>query len=427
LLSTKTTPQQIDAWRGARSETEHLEFKEARTQYDFHKLLAYCVAIANERGGRLLLGIMNRPPRPVVGTNAFLNIEATKTDILNKLRFRVDIEEITHPDGRVLVFHIPSRPIGHPYELDGSYYMRSGESVVAMTPDQIKQILKEEKSRPYRKFVVGGLLLIVVGVFSFMYWEAVHKPRQRDTEVGPLETHQATDKITAVVTRDWHDKHNWRSYLHTGMTRKQVRSLFGDPETIHVNSTLESWEYGSGEITFLVEADSPDGSLYSWFEPDSDRAQSSIPPKNKRVLVRQRPYDLTGDRRKKFLELLGKPQSEPRDTLRMGCISWSDAACVAAGKFLILFSEAGWTIDSNRVFRLEPQIPIDGMAIVSRVDNLTEEQKKLPPHLGTWQKMDASQVTIYWAFRTMGIPVSSSSDPSLPVGTLGIYFGPEPQ
>ncbi len=119
--------------------------------------------------------------------------------------------------------------------------------------------------------------------------------------------------------------------------------------------------------------------------------RNSLYLKPKPEELAQRPYDLTGPRRKKFLELLGKAQSEPRDTIRIGCISWSDAACVAAGKFLILFSEAGWTIDSNRVFRMEPTIPIDGMAMVSRIDNV-DGVPKLPPHLGTWQKMDASLI-----------------------------------
>jgi hypothetical protein len=140
----------------------------------------------------------------------------------------------------------------------------------------------------------------------------------------------------------------------------------------------------------------------------------------------QRPYDLSGTRRKKFIKLLSKPQTEPHDILKIGCISWSDEACVAAGKFLILFSEAGWTIDSNRVFRLDPQIPIDGMGMVTHIDNGVETQK-LPPHLGTWQKMDASQITIWWAFKEMGIPIHPSGDQSMPVGTLGIYFGPEPR
>jgi len=64
------TPEQIDHWRSGTSEHERLEFKEAKLQYDSHKLLQYCVAIANEGGGHLILGVSNHPPRPVVGTQA---------------------------------------------------------------------------------------------------------------------------------------------------------------------------------------------------------------------------------------------------------------------------------------------------------------------------------------------------------------------
>lgn len=165
-------------------------------------------------------------------------------------------------------------------------------------------------------------------------------------------------------------------------------------------------------------------------EPSAVKASSPSPkevlPHYTKPAIKQRPYDLTGERRKQFLELLEMPQSEQRDTIRIGCIAWSDAACVAAGKFLILFSEAGWTIDSNRVFRMEPEIPIEGMAMVSHTDDVST-LRTLPPHMGIWQSMDASQVRIWAAFTTMGIPVSSSVDPSLPKGKLGIYFGPEPQ
>lgn len=66
-----TTPEQIDIWRSADTETQRLEFKEAKTQFDNRKLYKYCVALANEGGGHLLLGIADTPPLPVVGTAAF--------------------------------------------------------------------------------------------------------------------------------------------------------------------------------------------------------------------------------------------------------------------------------------------------------------------------------------------------------------------
>jgi len=57
--------------------------------------------------------------------------------------FRVDIEAVSHPDGRVLVFHIPSRPRGTAYHLDGKYLMRAGEAMVPMSEDQLRRIFAE--------------------------------------------------------------------------------------------------------------------------------------------------------------------------------------------------------------------------------------------------------------------------------------------
>ncbi|HRZ83237.1 MAG TPA: ATP-binding protein, partial [Candidatus Hydrogenedentes bacterium] len=84
-----TTPEQIDVWRGTPSEHQRLEFKEAKTQIDNRALYEYCVAIANEGGGHLLLGIANMPPRPVVGTAAVNNPVAMEQKIFEKVGFRV--------------------------------------------------------------------------------------------------------------------------------------------------------------------------------------------------------------------------------------------------------------------------------------------------------------------------------------------------
>jgi len=139
------TPEQIDVWRALSSETQTLEFKEAKTQYDSDKLFAYCVAIANEGGGHLIMGIKNKPPRDVVGTVAFPNLVAMAERIFQAVGFRVDIEEVSHAAGRVLVFSIPSRLKGTAYHLDGKYLMRSGESLVPMSEDQLRKIFAEGK------------------------------------------------------------------------------------------------------------------------------------------------------------------------------------------------------------------------------------------------------------------------------------------
>lgn len=138
-----TTTQQIDLWRSVPSEHQRLEFKEAKKQFDTRKLYEYCVAIANEGGGHLLLGVSDSPPRAVVGTAAFADPVATAGSLFGSVGFRVDIESVAHPDGRVLVFHIPPRPRGTAYHLDGKYLMRSGASLFPMSEDQLRRIFAE--------------------------------------------------------------------------------------------------------------------------------------------------------------------------------------------------------------------------------------------------------------------------------------------
>lgn len=138
-----TTVEQIDLWRQAPTEHQRLEFKEAKNQFDTRKLSEYCVALANEGGGVLLLGIADQPPRAVVGTKAFQDTVEAAEKLFTWVGFRVDIEEVAHPDGRVLVFHIPSRPRGTAYHYDGKYLMRVGEELVPMSEDQLRRIFAE--------------------------------------------------------------------------------------------------------------------------------------------------------------------------------------------------------------------------------------------------------------------------------------------
>ncbi len=124
-------------------EDEHCEFKEAKHKFSFDELCEYCVAFANEKGGKLVMGVTNNKPRLVVGSKAFPKVEEEKFKLLQALNFRVNIHELDLQEGRVLVFDTPSRPIGTPLQFKGRFWMRSGESLVPMTADQIKRINEE--------------------------------------------------------------------------------------------------------------------------------------------------------------------------------------------------------------------------------------------------------------------------------------------
>ncbi len=138
----KTTLQQLKKWIRL-AESEHLEFKQAGRQFDFEKLTRYCVALANEGGGKLILGVTDKPPRQVAGTEAFPDVGKTQAQLLDRLHLRIDMEEMVHPDGRIVVVHVPSRPIGRPVEYRGAYWMRSYDALVPMTPEKLQQIFAE--------------------------------------------------------------------------------------------------------------------------------------------------------------------------------------------------------------------------------------------------------------------------------------------
>ena len=98
------TKNELNALLYLRSENEHVEFKEAKSNFHFGKLVDYCVALANEGGGHMVLGVTDKPPRRVVGTAAFEVPEKTVAGIYERIHLKVLYQEIQHTDGRVLVF-----------------------------------------------------------------------------------------------------------------------------------------------------------------------------------------------------------------------------------------------------------------------------------------------------------------------------------
>jgi predicted HTH transcriptional regulator len=196
-----TTPEQIDLWRQSASEHPRLEFKEAKTQYDNRKLYEYCVAMANEGGGFLLLGVADKPPRPVVGTQAFANPVAMAEKLFQAVGFRVDIEEVAHPSGRVLIFHIPPRPRGTAYHLDGTYLMRSGEALVPMSEDQLRRIFAEGRPEWLEEHSKTGLeAQRVVDLFDTQAFFELLKapyPTERSSVIDRLVRERLIDEVGA--------------------------------------------------------------------------------------------------------------------------------------------------------------------------------------------------------------------------------------
>lgn len=126
----------------------------------------------------MLLGVTDKVPRRVVGTKAFEVPERTVAGIYERLHFKVTFDEVTHPAGRVLVFCVPSRPVGQPVHYRGRYLMRAGEELVPMTPDQLKKIMAEGDPdwalEPAMKGCDGEKVVQVLDTQS--YFDLLHLP-----------------------------------------------------------------------------------------------------------------------------------------------------------------------------------------------------------------------------------------------------------
>ncbi|OGS02442.1 MAG: transcriptional regulator [Elusimicrobia bacterium RIFCSPLOWO2_12_FULL_59_9] len=124
-------------------EGENLEFKEAKNRFGFDELSRYCVALANEGGGKIVLGVSDTRPRKVVGTKAFEQLERTRAGLMQKVPLRIEAGEVGHSDGRVLIFEVPSRPLGTAIKVDGIYWMRHADGLVAMSEEKLRLIFAE--------------------------------------------------------------------------------------------------------------------------------------------------------------------------------------------------------------------------------------------------------------------------------------------
>ena len=153
------------------SENENLEFKEAKEQFSIlgdggrqrKSLLGYVVAIGNEGGGYLILGVKNKinprtGSRDIVGTRALKNIEDTKSQIFRKINLRIQIEEFFIRNNRVVAVTIPNHLIGQPLKFHGQYLMRVGGELQDMDSSTLRNMLNEKLEDFSEEFCKGATL-----------------------------------------------------------------------------------------------------------------------------------------------------------------------------------------------------------------------------------------------------------------------------
>ncbi|MEB2780761.1 putative DNA binding domain-containing protein [Algoriphagus sp. C2-6-M1] len=136
------------------TETEILEFKEAKTQYDKDKLGKYFSALSNEANLKnrpnawFILGVDDK--KQIVGTEiSEAKINDYKKEVSDHTSPNMTFREVhkVQIDGKtVLLCEIPAAPKGIPVSWKRQYFGRDGESLGILSLDEIDRIREQSNS-----------------------------------------------------------------------------------------------------------------------------------------------------------------------------------------------------------------------------------------------------------------------------------------
>lgn len=184
-----TSRLQLEQWL-LEPEGQRLEFKEAKQRYDFEKLLKYCVALANEGGGTMVLGVTDKRPRRIVGTQAFEDPGRTEAGLHQRLGHRIPVEELLLPEGRVVIVHVPPRLPGTAWEIDGRYFKRAGDDLAALSGQELRDMFAETgpdfSAQPCPGATLADLEPESIALFRARWAKKSSDPRRR--ELSDLQT-----------------------------------------------------------------------------------------------------------------------------------------------------------------------------------------------------------------------------------------------
>jgi ATP-dependent DNA helicase RecG len=165
LQLENTLKDLIQTW-----ENEVIEFKEANDNFSTSDIGKYFSALSNEANLRskehawLVFGVRNKT-RKIVGTDYRMEserLQSLKMQVSQRtepsITFR-NIHEVITGGLRVILFEIPSAPIGIPISWNGHYYSRSGESLVSLGLNKLDEIRNQTSASDWTAKVVDEATL----------------------------------------------------------------------------------------------------------------------------------------------------------------------------------------------------------------------------------------------------------------------------
>lgn len=123
-------------------------------------ILGYVTALCNEGGGALVLGMHDKFPHKVLGTQQSMNALGTlESNIYKDSGIRPKIYELyedsVNHQGRVVVIEVEGRPVGKLFRFEDVALMRVGEELKPMSDEMIFNILQEHEPDFSSEFCKG--------------------------------------------------------------------------------------------------------------------------------------------------------------------------------------------------------------------------------------------------------------------------------
>ena len=209
--------------------SEHRDQEERRRCF-----LGYVVAFANEGGGRLILGMTDNEPHDVVGSDfAQGKIGALEDETYSRLGIRVRMEELYENGLRVLIAHIPPRPVGKMMKFEGVPLMRVGESLRNMSDEEMFAILSEQEP-DFSAKICEGISIADLDEAAIKKMKESYARKQKNPGFLQLSTEQVLTDL---------------KLLENGKLNNAALVLLAKKEVIHAKlpQSKTIWEFRNSE------------------------------------------------------------------------------------------------------------------------------------------------------------------------------------
>ncbi len=237
-MTQEELTQKLEALLQKGRETEVVEFKEAKNNYDFDKLGKYFSALSNEANlmhkteAWLVFGVRDND-LAIVGSQfrtSARDLHHLKEEIAqyttNRLSF-VEIHEIKQPEGRVVLFQIPVAPCGIPTAWKGHFYGREGEALHPLTLSELDRIRVQTSDSDWSMGICKDASL------QDLHPEAIQKAREAYAKKNP-------NLASEIATWDDATFLNKAKLLINGQITRAAIILLGTLESDHYISPAQA-------------------------------------------------------------------------------------------------------------------------------------------------------------------------------------------